>query len=121
MRGIRQERKMTTMTRRQPTNTAATALTKVPSQGSVLTLAGVLNLLLQRGRRLGRARWIGAGATLAAVGIFLFSTRKGRALRAGWGRRAGALLGSQLGEVIGAQVGAHPVQAARLAARLARR
>ncbi|MEY2934559.1 MAG: hypothetical protein RL033_5308 [Pseudomonadota bacterium] len=95
------------MTSRPQLTPGINSSTSVPRIGARLQWAGACRLL-------------GGGALLAAAGILLFTTRRGRTLRTRWGSQAGALLGRQVGRVVGAYVGGHPIQAARLAQRLAR-
>jgi hypothetical protein len=59
----------------------------------------------------------GIAALFLAAGALLFTTRRGHALRVGWGKRAGGALGGQLGRLIGAHIGGHPLRAARIARR----
>jgi hypothetical protein len=60
---------------------------------------------------------LAGGALLLAAGMFLFSTKRGRALRVQAGKSVGGALGGQLGRWLGAQVGGHPIRVARAARR----
>lgn len=94
------------------------ALTNMPQLGTLLNLTAVLGLLgRRRNRSSGRYGLIGGGALLAAAGVLLFTTERGRALRTSLGKQAGGLLGASAGKLLGEQAGGHPITAARVARR----
>lgn len=86
------------------------ALSTVPRLSPLL--AGALTLFgRRRSRPTARIGLLSGGALLAAAGVFLFTTERGRALRT----RLGKQLGGQIGRVVGEQIGGHPVKAAGVA------
>ena len=105
------------MKTQQILNPVTNALANTPQLGALLT--GALALLgRRRSRRNTRYGLISGGALLAAAGVLLFTTERGRTLRTRLGKQAGGLFGSQVGKLLGEQAGGHPVTTAKVVGRV---